>query len=65
MRRQAPAAPVVYRCPCGKVWANTKAEARRLRAEFEAYYGNHNDVRFYACKSGGWHWTSDTERKAS
>lgn len=41
---------------CGKVWAPTKEEARRLRRAVAEYQGREDAIRYYEC-AGGWHWT--------
>lgn len=62
MRRHRPAYPSVFHCLCGKVYAPTRDEARRLRQEMEHHAGNRSHVRFYQCDKGAWHWTRQTER---
>ncbi|MFF5791105.1 hypothetical protein ACFY5D_03555 [Paeniglutamicibacter sp. NPDC012692] len=54
----------VYRSPrpvcpdpyCGKVWAPTRDDAKRLRAEIQKENGDRSPVRYYE-HAGGWHWT--------
>lgn len=52
-------------CPdphCGKVWAPTKKDAARIRAEIIAEKGTAAErVRYYE-HAGGWHWTRTLER---
>lgn len=57
------AAPVTITCLCGKAYSPTKADARRLRRDIEAYKHSHHEVRFYACEHGGWHWTRRIDRR--
>ena len=54
--------PHLLNCPCGKVYAGTKAEARRLRAEIADATGHEDPYRFYVCDSGSWHWTSQVAK---
>ena len=48
-------------CRCGKVRGQNRADAERKRTLAERRYGEANDVRFYACRFGGWHWTRDLD----
>lgn len=48
--------PVCPDIECGKVWAPTKKDAARIRAEIIAETGHSAPIRYYQC-SGGWHWT--------
>lgn len=54
--------PHLLTCLCGKFYAATRDEARKLRREVVEFKGHHNPVRFYQCDSGSWHWTSRVER---
>lgn len=42
---------------CGKVASPTKADAKRMKREIEAKAGRTNEVRYYECPDGWWHWT--------
>jgi len=56
--------PHLMSCVCGKVWAGTKDDARRIRREIVALKEHSTPCRFYQCDSGGWHWTQQVERPA-
>ncbi|MDI3330673.1 MAG: hypothetical protein QJR09_08055 [Micrococcus sp.] len=62
MRRHATPAPVYMICLCKKAYSPTEAAARQLRREIEGYKRHHDDVRFYECDHGGWHWTRMVDR---
>jgi hypothetical protein len=51
------------RCPCGKVLTLDKADAKRWRRLYAEHTGIHNPVKYYQCRYGVYHWTSQTEWK--
>lgn len=53
--------PVYELCQCGKVLCPTLAIAKNLKREIAARTGMTNDVRYYTCRFGSVHWTSQTE----
>lgn len=53
--------PVYQTCMCGKVYGPTLAIAKNLKREIAARTGMTNPVRFYSCRFGSWHWTSQIE----
>lgn len=59
-KRQPP--PVTFRCGCGKIHSATERDAKRLRKWFARQHGHTNQVRYYQCGYGGWHWTRDVQR---
>ncbi|MBG6085843.1 hypothetical protein IW252_002610 [Zhihengliuella flava] len=65
VHKQRPNYPHLLHCPCGKVYAPTKAEARRLRQEMVIITGHADPCRYYQCGHGTWHWTSQTERRTA
>ena len=54
--------PHLLTCSCGKVWAGTKNDARRIRKEIVTLKQHETPCRFYECESGGWHWTQQVEK---
>lgn len=54
--------PHLLMCTCGKVYASTRDDARRIRREIMTATGRETPCRFYECASGGWHWTQQVER---
>ena len=50
-------------CACGKVLATDRADAKKWRRIYADHNGNHNEVRYYTCRYGTWHWTSRIEEK--
>lgn len=65
IHRQRPNFPHLCTCLCGKVYATTKDEARRLKHEIEDLAGYSNPVRYYQCAHGSWHWTSHVDRRTA
>ena len=45
------------RCQCGKVYCLDLADAKRVRRLVARERGGDNQVRYYECRWGGWHWT--------
>lgn len=52
-RSPRPVCPDQY---CGKVWAPTREDIKRLRAEMQHESGDRSPARYYE-HAGGWHWT--------
>ena len=59
-RSPRPVCPDVY---CGKLWAPTKADAKRLHKEVQQENGDRSPVRYYE-HAGGFHWTRDVTGKS-
>lgn len=45
------------RCRCGKIRGMNEADAKMLYEYATRKSGHRNDVRFYRCTFGGYHWT--------
>lgn len=58
-RSPMPTCPDAY---CGKVWAPTREDAKRLHAEIVHDTGDRSPVRYYE-HGGGWHWTRRLRKK--
>lgn len=59
LRSPRPVCPDKY---CGKIWAPTKSDAKRMRAELSRERGDKSQVRYYE-HCGGFHWTRDIDGK--
>jgi len=44
-------------CDCGKVASPTEESARFKAALAQAVTGNENDLDYYQCPAGSWHWS--------
>lgn len=49
--------PVMHCLPCNKLACPTEAEAKAAKRAVEARTGRTNEVRYYRCPEGWWHWT--------
>lgn len=45
------------RCLCGKVWSPSRSQAKKLFKKIDHHVHNTDQVWFYSCPHGGWHWT--------
>lgn len=52
-----PPPPPTYCIPCGKVACPTEDAAKDAKRAVEAATGRTNEVRYYRCPEGWWHWT--------
>lgn len=48
----------LIKCRCGKTFSPTRDEAIRTCKHVADKNGGNNPVRFYQCRFGAWHWTS-------
>jgi hypothetical protein len=48
---------VMRPCRCGKVRSQDRQDAEEKYELAVAKHGHRDEVRFYACEFGGWHWT--------
>jgi hypothetical protein len=64
-RRPGRGLPVYQTCACGKVSAATLQIAKNLKREIAARTGMCNAVRYYTCRFGSVHWTSQTETETT
>lgn len=55
--KYAPPPPPTHCQTCGKVACPTKDAAKVAKRTAEANTGHTNDVRYYQCPDGWWHWT--------
>lgn len=59
LRSPRPICPEPY---CSKIWAPTKADAKRIHAEIVREKGDKSQVRYYE-HGGGYHWTRRINKK--
>lgn len=52
------ALPSYQLCLCGKTYAATLGIAKNLKREIVARTGHEDQVRYYSCRYGSWHWTT-------
>ena len=45
------------KCKCGKVYSETRSQAKKLYKDIERAAQNPHRVYFYTCENGAWHWT--------
>jgi hypothetical protein len=55
--------PATHCVPCGKVASLTKDAAKAAKRAVEQRTGRTNEVRYYECPEGFWHWTSQVHRR--
>ena len=53
----APPPPPTHCIPCGKVACTTEEAAKVAKRAVEIARGRTNEVRYYRCPEGWWHWT--------
>lgn len=53
----APPPPPTHCASCGKVACPTEDAAKVAKRAVEIATGRTNDVRYYQCSDGWWHWT--------
>jgi hypothetical protein len=56
--------PATHCIPCGKVASLTKEAAKEAKRAVEQRTGRTNEVRYYECPEGYWHWTSQVRRRS-
>lgn len=52
-----PLLPPTHCIPCGKVACPTEDAAKAAKRTAEIRTGRHDEVRYYECPEGWWHWT--------
>lgn len=55
--RWEPNLPPSSMCRCGKVLHHSKDDARQGFRYYSKMHNHVNEVRYYECEYGGWHWT--------
>jgi hypothetical protein len=53
------------KCDCGKVLSLDLEDAKKWWRIYADHNGNHNPVRYYQCRYGTYHWTTDLEGRAA